>query len=584
MTSIEPDTAVDDAAENTEPTTEALKPADAERLLASLSVSTILKTLKSPDFDLASGRVFTGFRVGADFLKNPIAKRQLVVELINDPKLVKALQEAQSVSPPAPPVEPKHAPTAKPTNGSEKAAAIQHHDDKLVAERDKLKRDLIESNRAAAQHLNENAQFVKRVGLLEATIGELQRTIAAVSVREKAHLRRIKRLESELDEARAFVKAMPKPDRLTNSGQPSSLKRQEAEKSANEESLSAVAETIDRLISRQKTDIAAIFAEEMLHVDPTNVEARRARALVNVAKGDRAAALDDLRTIFDGQLRSGDSVGAAQTLARSVVVTREPDARMASSLFAMLAKQPVGVLQRVAETFVPIAGTPGYDALRSLCRTKLCEQIFPQDTASGDGSILPQPLRAVLGDNLTAAKIVRAIDRNDISTVHAVRVAIQNLDKRSREVVDTLIGQAGDHSHVVLLNRKNLQGPAIIDASNVANYELEILGGGTPRLANVLAVRQQLRLAGYFPIHMIGDANLTYVVDDKARAQSLLRDDELRLVPGGTDADEEIIRDALRYDAIIVTNDKYSDWDKSGDIDVVEYSISMTDGRATLYF
>jgi hypothetical protein len=97
----------------------------------------------------------------------------------------------------------------------------------------------------------------------------------------------------------------------------------------------------------------------------------------------------------------------------------------------------------------------------------------------------------------------------------------------------------------------------IIDGANVA-YE-ERSAGGKPKLSNLLKVRAELEGRGFEAIILV-DASLKYDIDDQAQLESLIRAQQVRQVPAGTDADFFILQLAEQLDARIVTNDRYKDY------------------------
>ena len=97
----------------------------------------------------------------------------------------------------------------------------------------------------------------------------------------------------------------------------------------------------------------------------------------------------------------------------------------------------------------------------------------------------------------------------------------------------------------------------VIDGANVA-YE-ERSGGGKPKLSNLLKVRRELEQRGLAPVIII-DASLKYDIDDQEQIEALIRSQQIRQVPAGTDADFFILEVANQHDARIVTNDQYKDY------------------------
>ena len=97
----------------------------------------------------------------------------------------------------------------------------------------------------------------------------------------------------------------------------------------------------------------------------------------------------------------------------------------------------------------------------------------------------------------------------------------------------------------------------IIDGANVA-YE-ERSAGGKPKLSNLLKVRRELEERGLDPV-VIVDASLKYDIDDQQQIEALIRSQQIRQVPAGTDADYFILQVADQHGARIVTNDQYKDY------------------------
>ncbi len=97
----------------------------------------------------------------------------------------------------------------------------------------------------------------------------------------------------------------------------------------------------------------------------------------------------------------------------------------------------------------------------------------------------------------------------------------------------------------------------VIDGANVA-YE-ERSAGGKPKFSNLLKVRRELEEKGFEAVILV-DASLKYDIDDQEQLENLIRSQQVRQVPAGTDADYFIIQFADQLDAVIVTNDRYKDY------------------------
>ncbi|HEY0005443.1 MAG TPA: hypothetical protein VGB17_11590 [Pyrinomonadaceae bacterium] len=97
----------------------------------------------------------------------------------------------------------------------------------------------------------------------------------------------------------------------------------------------------------------------------------------------------------------------------------------------------------------------------------------------------------------------------------------------------------------------------VVDGANVA-YE-ECSEGGCPKVSNLLAVRQALEEKGYDPI-IIVDASLKHRIDDPDQLEKLIQQQTVRQTPAGTDADYFVLEIAAQNDALVITNDRYRDY------------------------
>lgn len=117
-------------------------------------------------------------------------------------------------------------------------------------------------------------------------------------------------------------------------------------------------------------------------------------------------------------------------------------------------------------------------------------------------------------------------------------------------------------AHLTLAGGRNFMSAnakrmVVIDGANVA-YE-ERSAGGKPKFSNLLRVRRELEEKGFEAVILV-DASLKYDIDDQEQLESLIRSQQVRQVPAGTDADYFIIQFAQELDALIVTNDRYKDY------------------------
>jgi hypothetical protein len=137
--------------------------------------------------------------------------------------------------------------------------------------------------------------------------------------------------------------------------------------------------------------------------------------------------------------------------------------------------------------------------------------------------------------------VVRAIDRGDVGFVEAVR-------RSSTEGLRERLAATDPYYAAVASVRA--PGGVVVDASNVARA-----GEGRAEMALLLDLLATLRQARAFPIILVGDANLPYLVDDRDEWASLEEHGlAIRSEPGQA-ADEAIVKLAVERDLVIVSND-----------------------------
>ncbi|HEY0076460.1 MAG TPA: hypothetical protein VGB77_20350 [Abditibacteriaceae bacterium] len=155
---------------------------------------------------------------------------------------------------------------------------------------------------------------------------------------------------------------------------------------------------------------------------------------------------------------------------------------------------------------------------------------------------------------VTTREIKRGIDANNEGWVFALIQALDALRHASPEAYRLLMERVREldvYYHRVLTVRTTR---ILVDASNVARYERNRFGKGQMRF--LLAMRDELRRRGCFPIRFIADASLPYNVDTPEELVAMERRGELELTNAGQEADEVLAREARRTGAFVVTNDR----------------------------
>jgi Zc3h12a-like Ribonuclease NYN domain len=108
--------------------------------------------------------------------------------------------------------------------------------------------------------------------------------------------------------------------------------------------------------------------------------------------------------------------------------------------------------------------------------------------------------------------------------------------------------------------RTTFRNPILVDGSNVMHWKDE-----TPQIAAVQAVVQQLKSRGFTPGVMF-DANAGYKLSGRYMNESdfamllTLSEDQIFVVPKGTQADPYLLSAARDFGARVVTRDRFRDW------------------------
>ncbi len=99
---------------------------------------------------------------------------------------------------------------------------------------------------------------------------------------------------------------------------------------------------------------------------------------------------------------------------------------------------------------------------------------------------------------------------------------------------------------------------AIIDGNNISwgDYEEE------PKLKNIYCVYEQLRELGVKP-YVVVSAALRHHIDDPVGLVEFLKQDDVCEAPADRSDDFFVIQLALRREAFIVSNDRFSDWKRA---------------------
>ena len=172
-------------------------------------------------------------------------------------------------------------------------------------------------------------------------------------------------------------------------------------------------------------------------------------------------------------------------------------------------------------------------------------------------------------------KVVAALRGNDEKMLHALRDGIARLDGQAakKQEVFAALARVGIPNVLLIAPLR----PAVIDGSNIARLNS---GGKRGKVDYILQTQQSAWCEGYFPVIIIIDASLPHQIDNPSRLTELIDCGIIRMVEAGTSADVAIIAESEQRHALIITNDRMSDWPEASNLD--KRQVSLNNNRAVL--
>jgi hypothetical protein len=132
---------------------------------------------------------------------------------------------------------------------------------------------------------------------------------------------------------------------------------------------------------------------------------------------------------------------------------------------------------------------------------------------------------------------------------------------RSREYLGELGTLFVDESAFVrILKKSPTTTTVIVDGSNVAWGEGSRDEGAAPQVKYLELVLAALQDEGFDKIITIVDASLKHEIDEPEHFKRLGEEFQIIETPGGTSADEFILKEMVRENARVITNDKFEEW------------------------
>ena len=121
---------------------------------------------------------------------------------------------------------------------------------------------------------------------------------------------------------------------------------------------------------------------------------------------------------------------------------------------------------------------------------------------------------------------------------------------------------------------------AVIDASNILH--LEVPRQQKPRIETIYAVIDAVKASDREPILVVEAAALSTVGDPENR-ENLLAESFVVSIPDGSDTSRAVLETAEQRDAIVVSNNIYSDyWNEYPWVELCRLPVALIDGHVCL--
>ncbi len=263
----------------------------------------------------------------------------------------------------------------------------------------------------------------------------------------------------------------------------------------------------------------------------------------------RAKKAEDETTALRKQPRKAPP--AAPASAPKAAAPERPAATPAAPADSVTAiKSAIAALQQSLEQLT--ANPPATAAPPAKKATRPAAPVSEAMTRRSAGTTLTLGVRGKQAYPL--AQIITALVHNDVTLINTIRDGLARLahnKQKEREALRVLLA-AGIPKPVLTGPLR----PAVVDGSNIANMSPQRKG----RLVYLEQVRRAAWDEGYFPVIIIIDASLPYQIDQPDALLAMVERGEVEMVPSGTSADARLIEEAQDMHAIIITNDRLSDW------------------------
>lgn len=370
-------------------------------------------------------------------------------------------------------------------------------------------------------------------------------------------------------------------------------------------------EALHRLLSRNKHEIVAAVCREALEprgpsanngaaaAERATLHALFAQSLYAAADGkETLAGTEQDRLAAAAYLNGANPAQAALCFARALA--RDPresagsntgggansaDRTLLARLLALA--QRFGQENAVRATFarLRVSSPAGFRRLSDLLAALGATGAAFLPPAAPAPQVGPDETIALPTGAVTARALVRAVDANDETAVLRARHGLARLrsgaaasapagSEAAAALVDALLAAVAGLFRSAVVPLTEPTQPIVVDASNVARHEPDPFAlTSAPRVAYLLRMRDFLLQRRFFPVVLIADANLRFLVDDRTAYLDLVERGTVREMPPGVVADTALIASARELGAPLVTNDHLHDWDEARGVSRLGFAI-----------
>lgn len=173
------------------------------------------------------------------------------------------------------------------------------------------------------------------------------------------------------------------------------------------------------------------------------------------------------------------------------------------------------------------------------------------------------------------ATLIPALQANNAVILNSLRDGIAMLDGNRTKMQAAIAQLTKVGVPDVLLNAP--LRPAVMDGSNVARIDEENKKG---KLDYILQAQKSAWREGYFPVIIIIDASLRYHIDSPDKLDEFVDRGIFIMAEAGTSADKMIIEEAKARRAVLLTNDRMTDWPDAAGLE--KRHVKIISGVATI--